>query len=402
MNYFIFIIKSAIEDFYRNKIRTLLTSLGILIGVMAVVLLIALGLGMRKYIEDQFKSLGSNLLRVVPGQILSRGSFRGMSAGSLNTIRFDEKDTIKLKRIREAKYIVPVFTRSVNVVFGSKKESGDLYAATSDIFDALNLKATFGDVFTNRDVDKRSKVVVLGPKIAEKLFGSPELAIGRSIKVDGQSFKVRGVLEAKGGGFGGPDLDSFIYTPFKTAYIFNTNKNIFVYVVKVKDGFSLDTVKEEIIKQLLKRYKEDEFSVIKQSELIGAINSIFGMINVVLIGLAAISLVVGGIGIMNIMYVSVTERTKEIGIRRALGARKNDILFQFLSESVILSIFGGSMGLILAYGIVLLLNKFFPAYIDLNSIVLALGVSSLIGIVFGVFPAKKAADLSPIDAIRYE
>ena len=402
MNYFIFIIKSAIEDFYRNKIRTLLTSLGILIGVMAVVLLIALGLGMRKYIEDQFKSLGTNLLRVIPGKILSGGSFRGMSAGSFNTIRFDEKDTIKLKRMREAKYIAPVFTRSVNVVFGSKKESGDLYASTAEIFNALNLKTTFGDVFTNRDVDKRTKVVVLGPKIAEKLFGSPELAIDRSIKVEGQSFKVRGVLEAKGGGFGGPDFDSFVYMPFKTAYIFNTNKNIFVYIVKIKDGVSLDIVKTEVIQQLSKRYKEDEFSVIKQSELIGAINSIFGMINVVLIGLAAISLIVGGIGIMNIMYVSVTERIKEIGIRRALGARKNDILLQFLSESVILSIFGGSLGLLFAYGIVLLLNTVFPAYIDLNSIILALGVSSLIGIVFGVFPAKKAADLSPIDAIRYE
>ena len=154
--------------------------------------------------------------------------------------------------------------------------------------------------------------------------------------------------------------------------------------------------------QLLKRYKEDDFSVIQQAELLVAISSIFSIINTVLVAIAAISLIVGGIGIMNIMYVTVTERIKEIGIRRSIGARKSDILMQFLIESVLLSVFGGALGLILAFIVVILIQRFFPAYIDAGSVALALGVSSAIGIIFGVFPAKKAADLSPIDAIRYE
>ncbi len=401
MSYFIFIIKSAIFDFSRNKGRTFLTSLGILIGVMAVVLLMAFGLGLRKYINDQFESLGTNLLRILPGKILQGGSFR--SGSSLGSIRFDEKDILKLQRVKEAQYVLPVFTKSINVSALGNIESGDLYSSTADIFAALNLKAQYGEVYTKNDVDKRSKVVVLGPKIAQKIFTNSADAVGRFVKLEKQSYKVIGVLEAKGGGgFGGPDLDSFVYMPYKTAYVFNTDKKFFVIIVKAESGANLSTVKTELINVLLKRYEEDDFSVVEQTEILGAISSIFSILNLVLVAIAAISLIVGGIGIMNIMYVTVTERIKEIGIRRALGARKKDILWQFLIESVILSLLGGFLGLLISFIIVLFIQKLFPAYIDAQSVGLALGVSSLIGIVFGVFPAKKAADLSPIDAIRYE
>lgn len=401
MNHFIFVFKSAFEDFSRNKGRTFLTSLGIVIGVLSVVILIAFGLGLRKYINDQFQSLGSNLIRVVPGQILRSGGFS--STGSMTTIRFDFRDILKLERVKSAEFVIPIVTRSITVSMGKGTEPATLYASTADIFLALNLKAQYGDIFTKNDVDKRSKIAVIGPKIAAKLFGNEDAAIGKNIKIDSQTFKIEGVLEAKGGGgFGGPDLDSFIYMPHTTAQVFNPDKKFYAIIVKSKSDISIETAKQEVKTVMLKRYKEDDFSVIDQAELLGAIESIFGVMNTVLVAIAAVSLVVGGIGIMNIMYVTVTERIKEIGIRRALGARTSDILLQFLVESVALSVLGGFMGLGLAYLIVFFIQSFFPAYIDLNSVILALGVSSVIGVVFGVFPAKKAADLSPIDAIRSE
>jgi len=396
-----FVLQSAFEDFGRNKGRTFLTSLGIVIGVLSVVILIAFGLGLRKYIDDQFQSLGSNIIRIVPGQVLRGGSFS--STGGMSTIRFDNRDVLRLERVKSLTTVVPIVTRSISVSAGRDPEIATLYASTSDIFAALNLNTIHGEVFTKKDLDKRSKVAVIGPKIAAKLFDTEEQALGKTIKIDTQNFKVMGVLESKGGGgFGGPDLDSFIYMPHTSAQVFNPDKKFYAIIAQSSSEVSIETAKEDIKEALLKRYKEDDFSVIDQAELLGAIQSIFSMINLVLVAIAAVSLVVGGIGIMNIMYVTVTERIKEIGIRRALGARTSDILLQFLVESVVLSALGGLMGLALAYLIVFFIQKFFPAYIDLNSVVLALGVSSVIGVVFGVFPAKKAADLSPIDAIRNE
>lgn len=401
MNHIQFVVKSAFEDFARNKGRTFLTSLGIVIGVLSVVILIAFGLGLRKYINDQFQSLGSNIIRIVPGQILKGGSFSASSG--MSTIRFDARDVSRLERVRSIKTVVPVVTRSITVTAGKDPEIATLYASTANIFAALNLNPKYGLAFVKTDVDKRSKIVVIGPKLAAKLFGTEENALGKSIKIDSQNFKVHGVLESKGGGgFGGPDLDSFVYMPHTTAQVFNPDKKFYAIIAQSKEDVSIAVAKDDIKTALLRRYKEDDFSVIDQAELLGAIQSIFGMVNMVLVAIAAVSLVVGGIGIMNIMYVTVTERIKEIGIRRALGARTSDILLQFLVESVALSALGGLMGLGLAYLIVLFIQQFFPAYIDLNSVVLALGVSSVIGVVFGVFPAKKAADLSPIDAIRNE
>lgn len=397
-----FVLRTSIEDFARNKGRAFLTSLGILIGVLSVVLLMAFGLGLRKYINDQFESLGTNLLRIVPGQVLKGGSFNN-SPGSIGNIRFDDRDITTLRRVPDTQYIAPVFTKSITVDVGKDEESGSLYASTADIFPGLNLTAQFGVLFTKQDVDKRSKIVVIGPKIAENLYGDAESAVGRSVKVDGQPFRVVGVLEAKGGGgFGGPDLDSFVYMPYKTAYLFNPDKEFLAIIVKTRSDADIEEVKQNITKALTKRYKEDDFSVIEQTEILNAIGSIFGIINTVLVAIAAVSLVVGGIGIMNIMYVTVTERIKEIGIRRAIGARKADVLWQFLIESVILSLFGGLVGLGLAFVIVWFIQRLFPAYIDVQTVALALGVSSCIGVLFGVFPAKKAADLSPIEAIRYE
>lgn len=400
--YLLFVIKSAVTDFTRNKIRTLLTSLGILIGVLSVVLIVAFGLGLKKSINEQFESLGSNQLILFPGKVISNGRFTG-GASAVGAIRFDERDIASLKRIRDLKYVIPALSKSIDVSGNGRTESGSLYIAGYEIFDARNLVPSAGSLFTREDSDKRKKVVVLGGVIAEKLFDEPQNAIGKIVKTDKQSFRVVGVLEKKGGGgFGGPDFDSFIYLPYKTGYIFNPDKKFLSIILVADPSVSTDTAKKEISQTLLRRYKEDDFSIVELAEIQKAVTDIFGVLNIVLVGIAAISLVVGGIGIMNIMYVTVSERTKEVGVRRALGARQSDILAHFLIEAIILSVFGGLLGLLLAAGIVEGVQRFFPAYISFESVFLALGVSSVIGIVFGVFPARRASQLSPIEAIRYE
>lgn len=402
MNNLTFIIKNALEDFRRNKVRTLLTSLGILIGVSSVVLLNAFGLGLKTYIKNQFESLGTNLVFILPGQILSGGSFRG-GGGAFSGIRFDERDYTNLRKVKLSKYVVPVYSKSVNFQANGKSELGDVMATTGDIFFVRNLEVDFGRTFDNKDVEKRSKIIVMGPKIAGKLFPSLDLAVGKTVKIESQGYEVVGILKSKGGGgFGGPDFDSMAYMPFKSAYSLNTKKEFVSVYFKASEEKDIPALKEEIKNILLKRYKEDEFSVVEQTEILNAVSSIFSMLNLVLVAIATISLVVGGIGIMNIMYVSVTERTKEIGIRRAIGAYTRDILTQFLTEAVILSLLGGILGLLVASSIVAVVSRFFPLYINFTSVSIALGVSSVIGVVFGVFPARKAAKLSPIEAIRYE
>lgn len=402
MSYATSIVRSALNDFGKNKGRTFLTSLGIMIGVLSVVLLMAAGSGLKRFIKNQFDSLGTNLIFVLPGGVLnSRGGFSN-SPGAMGPV-FEDKDIARLKRISEAKLVVPAFTKTTTATYEGKSETATIITTTDEMFEARNLKIEYGELFTPSDDTGRNKVVVIGPKIADNLFGDKKLAVGKKIRMESQSFKVIGVLESKGGGgFGGPDLDSFVYMPVKTGYVFNTDKKYVQILVKAADETQVAPLKAAVSEELLRNYDKDDFSVVESTEILNAIGTIFSTLNLVLVAIAAISLVVGGIGILNIMYVTVTERIKEIGIRRALGARSSDILWQFLAEAVVLSVFGGLLGLGLAALMVWAIQSVFPAYISLESTLLALGTSSGIGIVFGVFPAKKAADLSPIDAIRYE
>jgi putative ABC transport system permease protein len=403
MNYFLFIITSAYADLMRNKARTFLTTLGIVIGVASVVLLQAFGLGLKAYIKGQFDSLGTNLIFVLPGNMFRSGG-GGFSPSSMGTaISFDEKDLSNLKRASSAEIVVPSTMKNSKIGALGKNEYATIYGTSEEIFPTRNLEINNGTFFLKSDVNKRAKVAVIGPKIAEKLFGQAEFALDQKISVDKITFKIIGVLKSKGGGgFGGPDFDSYIYIPYKTAFLVNNNKNFSNFVIKATSSEKITDLKNETDKILLTRYKEDDFSVAESKEILNTVESIFAMLNMVLIAIGAVSLVVGGIGIMNIMYVSVTERIREIGIRRAMGALEKDILLQFLSESVLLSLLGGILGLLLSFGIVLILRIFFPAYIDLNSMMMAILVSSAIGVGFGLFPARSAAKLLPIEAIRYE
>ncbi|MCX7996258.1 MAG: ABC transporter permease [Patescibacteria group bacterium] len=391
-----FILKGAFHDFSRNKLRTFLTSLGIMIGVLSVILLIAIGLGLRKYIENQFQSLGTDFLYVVPG---------GTTSGRDSNIRFDERDLQRLRRIEGVEAVLPLAQTVTVVEFGGKSYKGFSIVQTSDEYlSARNITVEYGKGFTRQDLEKHAKVAVIGARVAEEVFGAPVNAVGQTITVQKQRLTVVGVAEQiGGGGLGGPPFDSFIYIPYKTGFAFaNPERKFQGFNIKVTNSEQLSVTRRRVRSELEKRYDPEEVDVLEQTDILNTINSIFGALNIVLVAIAAISLIVGGIGIMNIMYVTVSERIREIGIRRALGARKFDILAQFLIESTILSLLGGVLGILLAFLITLGIQPFFPAYIDAISVVVALGVSSAIGIIFGVFPAKKAADLSPMEAIRYE
>lgn len=391
---------AAYRDFSRNKVRTFLTSLGIMIGVMSVVLLIALGIGLRNYIEDQFENLGANLILVMPGSGFGGsggGGFGG--AGLVGGASFDERDVSSLQRIREIDYVVPVFMKSSSIQSETETKVGYIMGCNEQMFDVLNVKIFRGQLWDKSDLQAGNKVVVLGNAIADGLYDDPAQAVGKSIRVDKQRFRVVGVIEKTGDN----EQDNGLFVPYKTTFgTLNPTKTFWSIYLGVKSDELVSVAKTKAEETLLKRYKKDDFSVTEQSEFLSTLNSIFSIINTVLIAIGSISLVVGGIGIMNIMYASVTERTKEIGIRRAVGATKADIMRLFLVEAVTLSVFGGVLGLVVAEILVLIARFFFPAAIDLMAVVLAFGVSSVIGIFFGVFPARRAANLSPIEAIRYE
>jgi len=397
MKYFGYLIKSSLEDLKRNKIRTFLTSLGILIGVLSVVLMMAFGFGLKDYINKQFETLGKNMIMILPGTGFS-GSTGGQ--GLIGGIQFDEKDVAKIKRVKGVTEVAPMTMKSVKAEAGGKAEPGSLIGTTANAFSIMSQETQVGKVFTETDVLKKKKVVVVGDQIAMKLFGSPGSALNRSIRIQNQRYIIIGVIK-KIGSIGASD-DSNILVPYTALLSLNPNKTFFGIYLKTIDDKVVSQVKNDIKTVLLRRYKADDFSVTEQSELLNTINTIIGVLNIALIAIGSISLLVGGIGIMNIMYATVTERTKEVGIRRAIGATKKDILFQFLSEAAIVSIFGGLFALALAYLIVVLIQPFFPAVINAVSVLTAFGISSFVGIFFGVFPAKKAADLSPIEAIRFE
>lgn len=394
-NYYLFQIKTALKDFRRSKVRTALTSLGILIGVFSVVMLISLGLGLRNYISKQFEDLGTNLIIVLPGSGFSQGFGAGLAGGA----NFDERDVANLDKIGDLEYVVPVFMKASDVVAGNEEEFGYVMGTSDDFFGLYNLEAEAGELFGKGDMQGRSKKVVLGKSIAEKLFETPDNAVGRDIRLQNQKYKVMGVSES----VGDEQLDNGILMPFRSTFgNLNPDKTFFAIYVGVADEEKVVEAKRLVEEALLKRYEEDDFEVSEQEELLDTINQIIGVVNGVLIAIGSISLVVGGIGIMNIMYANVTERTKEIGIRRAIGATKKDILFQFLTESVLLSLSGGIVGLLLAALVVAIVQPYFPLGLDAFAVIIAIGISSAIGIFFGVFPARRAANLTPIEAIRYE
>lgn len=404
---FIESIRVAMRGLKSNKMRSILTMLGIIIGVSAVIVMVAIGQGARTSVTSQIQGLGSNLLIVSPGQASSGGVSGG--AGSLNNLTMEDVDAIRQKA-DAVKSVAPQAGRSAQVVLGDQNTNTQVVGTTPEYSEVRNQPVAIGRYFTEEEMTTRAKVAVVGTTVVQNLLGDPNADIvGKVINVNRVPFQVIGVLQSKGAS-GMQDNDDTIIVPITTAQLrLIGNQQVRTIYVEAKSSDLMATASAQITQVLRRQHKlqpqdPDNFSVRSQADILSTVQGVTQALTLLLGGVAAISLLVGGIGIMNIMLVSVTERTREIGIRKAIGAKRRAILFQFLIEAVVLSVLGGVVGILLGGGGSYVLSKLvgMTTEVSTSSIAVAFCFSALIGIVFGVFPAQKASKLNPIDALRYE
>lgn len=398
------LISEAINTLSVNKLRTGLATLGIVIGIGSVIALVSLGQSSQKAIQSQIQSLGSNLLTVIPGA-QNTGFVRG-AAGGATTLTYEDAKAIKSSDIKN---VSAELSRRAQVTAGRKNSNTQILGTIPAYAEVRKISIQNGAFISERDVESMAKVAVLGPQVVTDLFGEGANPIGQIIRINNQSFRVIGVTNSKGGS-GFQNQDDIVIIPLSTAQkvLFGVNYLSSISVEAVSEK-QMTQAQDEVGYLLLTRHKLRDpaladFTIISQNDILGAASQVTGTFTALLSGIAAISLLVGGIGIMNIMLVTVTERTREIGLRKALGAKKKLITTQFLIESIILTFVGGMIGMIIGIiasyvisGIIKL-----PFALSINSILLAIGVSATIGILFGLYPAQKAANLQPIEALRYE
>jgi putative ABC transport system permease protein len=377
--------------------------LGVIIGVGAVILLVAIGNGLKSYVSKQFEQFGANNIFIANGDVFGQGGgFSEDSFASQLSQKVRYEDIADIRRLREnISAVSGLSISSAEVTYKQKSKKTSVVGVAGEYADITNTELTAGTFFTNAEDEKKTRVAVLGSQIALELFGLVD-PIGKNIIINNQPFTVIGIAKEKGGGFGGPSFDTYVYIPQQAWFQLFNSRMVLRIVAKVKSSDQITPAIKSVKDLLGKRLKADEFSVFEQKEILSTINQILGVLTAGLGGIAAISLVVGGIGIMNIMLVSVTERTREIGLRKAIGATPRVILIQFLIEAVVLSVSGGLIGVMIAWLLAQLMNRFLPAEVTISSVLLAFGVSAGIGIIFGVYPARKASQLSPIEALRYE
>jgi putative ABC transport system permease protein len=400
------LLKAAFKSLAKNRMRSLLTSLGIIIGVSAVVVMVSIGKGSQKRIQNDINSLGTNLLMVRPGSVSSGGTRLG--AGS--SPGFTANDIEKLqKELTYVSALSPVVRTSAQVIGGSGNWMTSIYGVNSEYFTIRDWKIESGEFFTEKDVASKRKVAVLGKTVADELFQNMD-PVGQRIRINNIPFTVIGVLKSKGEAAMGQDQDDIVIAPWTTVlYRLKGGQYIDMLNASAVSTDAMDAAKNELTQALrtlrgIKYGDEDNFSVRSQSEIMEMVTSTTETMTLLLAAIAAVSLLVGGIGIMNIMLVSVTERTREIGIRLSMGARASDIMIQFLTEAIVLSLSGGIIGILLSAGVVAILNKFtsLTAIMNPEIIVISVLFSGAVGIFFGFYPARRAAALNPIDALRYE
>lgn len=390
-------ISTALTSILTNRLRSFLTILGIVIGVMSVILLISLVSGLQTYITKQIQDLGANLLFVIPGRI---GGARSPGGVQANRLIYQDALNLKTKLSNEAE-VSAAIQRNATLKRSNKINRGvAIFGVEANYPKVISIKITEGRFFKQSEEASTKKVAVIGPTVKSNLFAQGQV-LGNQIDVAGLKYTVIGTIGSRGSVFG-IDFDNSIYIPFTSAQKqFGIDRLNTIYI-SAKDSVKVDEVQNKAIQLLKKRLSEDEFTVQTQQQTLSTISQITSVLTMALGGIAAISLIVGGIGIMNIMLVSVTERTREIGLRKSLGARPKDIRNQFLIEAVTLSGLGGIAGIILGIGIALAIGRFFTTTVPIWSIGLSFGFSMLVGIIFGVAPAIRAAKLDPITALRYE
>ena len=401
------LIKIAIRALANNKLRGFLTMLGIIIGVASVITMLAIGQGSKRSIQAQISEMGSNMIMIHPGADV-RGGVR-QDASAMETLKLQDYEDI-VDETRFVSAVSPSVNSSGQAIYGANNAPPTVYGLSPDDLEIRRYKVEDGDMFTEQDIQTAAKVCVVGKTVVDNLFPDGSNPVGKVIRFQKLPFRIVGVLESKGYNSMGMDQDDLILAPYTTI-----QKK--VLAITHLQGITCSALKEEYTDQAideiseilrrnhkLKESDDDDFTIRSQQELSTMLTSTTDMMTVLLAAVAGISLLVGGIGIMNIMYVSVTERTREIGLRMSIGAKGIDILAQFLIESILISVTGGLIGVVFGVGAALVVNgvAHFPIYIQPWSVVLSFAVCTVTGVFFGWYPAKKAAQLDPIEAIRYE
>ncbi len=392
-----------------NKVRTFLTMLGIIIGISSVITMVSIGQGAQSSIQSSIQSIGSNLIMVSPGATRNFGYGASSARGSSHTLTTDDVTAISSQVANIAALSPEVSGRYQITAKGTNSNTsvtGVLPAYTT----VHNVSVDDGLFISDQNVNDRAKVAVIGPTTRDDLFGADTEAVGQSIRINGMEFKVIGVTKSKGGsGFG--NQDDAIYIPLSSAQLFLVGSQTYVtsLAISATDSTVMSQVQADITALLMQRHKitlaaNADFNVLNQADIVSAASSVTGTFTILLGAVAGISLVVGGIGIMNMMLTTVTERTKEIGLRKAIGATRHDINIQFLAEAVALTLIGGLIGILLGYAACWAVTYFgiLQTSLSTTSIMLAFGVSAAIGIIFGYYPARRASKLNPIEALRYE
>jgi putative ABC transport system permease protein len=401
------LLKIAVRALANNKLRGFLTMLGIIIGVASVITMLAIGQGSKKSIQSQISEMGSNMIMIMPGADM-RGGVR-QDASSMETLKLEDYKNIK----DEAKFLAavsPTVNSSGQAINGANNAPTTFYGVSPEYLDIRRYKVKDGDIFSEQDIQQAAKVCVVGQTVVDNLFPDGTNPIGKIIRFQKIPFRIVGVLESKGYNSMGMDQDDLVFAPYTTI-----QKK--VLAITHLQGITASALTEDYTDQAIdeisnilrrnhkiKEEADDDFNIRSQKELSTMLTSTTDLMTVLLAAVAGISLLVGGIGIMNIMYVSVTERTREIGLRMSIGAKGRDILAQFLIESILISVTGGIIGVIVGVSAAILVKNIahFPIYIQPWSVLLSFAVCTFTGVFFGWYPAKKAAQLDPIEAIRYE